>query len=124
MYSYKKPDRKEHCVVFWDTKTDERYTKCALSHGCNVAPQRGNLATSCVAVLGMAMSCTAVAVRWVLLSWGLRYGWAVTVIIARSIVLRVRIIPAKLIILCGRYVRKLLAIRACGENCVLATQVG
>jgi hypothetical protein len=25
---------------------------------------------------------------------------------------------------CGRYVRKLLAIRACGENCVLATQVG
>ena len=33
-------------------------------------------------------------------------------------------IPAKLMILCGRYVRKLLAIRACGENCVLATQVG
>ena len=51
VYSYKKPDRKEHCVVFWDTKTDERYTKCALSHGCNVAPQRGNLATACVAVL-------------------------------------------------------------------------
>ena len=74
VYSYKKPDRKEHCVVFWDTKTDERYTKCALSQGCNVASQGGSLATFCVAVLGMAMSCTAVAVRWVLLSWGLRYG--------------------------------------------------
>ena len=91
MYSYKKPDRKEHCVVFWDTKTDERYTKCALSQGCNVASQGGSLATSCVAVLGMAMSCTAVAVRWVLLSWGLRYGWAVTVISVPSIVIRVRI---------------------------------
>ncbi len=33
-------------------------------------------------------------------------------------------IPAELVIICGRYVRKLLAIRACGENCVLATQVG
>ncbi len=37
-------------------------------------------------------------------------------------------IPANLFSLmvrsCGRYVRKLLAIRACGENCVLATQVG
>jgi hypothetical protein len=36
-------------------------------------------------------------------------------------------IPAQLFSLmarsCGRYVRKLLAIRACGENCVLATQV-
>jgi WD repeat-containing protein 35 len=47
VYSYKKPDRKEHCVVFWDTKSDDRYTK---------------------------------------------------------------------------YVKKLLAIRACGENCVLATK--
>ena len=27
VYACTKPDRPEHCVVFWDTKTDEHYTK-------------------------------------------------------------------------------------------------
>ena len=27
VYAFTKPDRPEHCVVFWDTKTDERYVK-------------------------------------------------------------------------------------------------
>ena len=27
MYAFTKQDRPEHCVVFWDIKTDERYVK-------------------------------------------------------------------------------------------------
>eukprot|EP00741_Cyanophora_paradoxa_P024440 tig00022075_g23597.t1 len=27
VYAFNKPDRPEHCVIFWDTKTDERYVK-------------------------------------------------------------------------------------------------
>ena len=27
VYSYTKPNRQEHCVVFWDTKNNEKYTK-------------------------------------------------------------------------------------------------
>src|SRR5690349_16203179 len=27
VYAFTKPDRPEHCVVFWDTKTDEKYVK-------------------------------------------------------------------------------------------------
>jgi WD repeat-containing protein 35 len=27
VYAFTKPDRPEHCVVFWDTKTDDKYVK-------------------------------------------------------------------------------------------------
>ena len=27
MYSFRKPDKLEHCLVFWDTATGERYAK-------------------------------------------------------------------------------------------------
>ena len=27
VYAYSKPGRTDHCVVFWDTNTDDRYTK-------------------------------------------------------------------------------------------------
>jgi hypothetical protein len=58
VYSYKKPDRKEHCVVFWDTKTDERYTKFALSRSCDVLRcsfGHGNVVHSGGCALGTAL---------------------------------------------------------------------